>query len=308
MTRALPNAHGRASALATVPLATILRAAACGIAFVAALAGGTPGATAQAAAAGALPEAAASAGAGATMPAGSLGAGPLAASPGGGIRLEVDLGQGQGGTYGTAIRIFLLLTLISLAPALILSVTSFTRIVIVLGFLRQATGVQQLPPNQVLLGLALFLSLFTMAPVWSQVKAQALDPYEAGQLGETEAFSAAAKPIATFMLRSTSQDDIALFLNAVGTDRPATEQDIPMHVLVPAYMLSELKTAFQMGALLFFPFLVVDLIVASILMSMGMMMVPPVMVSLPIKVILFVLVDGWHLVVTSLLRSLGVSV
>jgi flagellar biosynthetic protein FliP len=231
----------------------------------------------------------------------------LATAGGGGFRLEVDLGAGQGGTYGTAIRVFLLLTLLSLAPALLLSVTSFTRIVVVLGFLRQATGVQQLPPNQVLVGLALFLSLFTMAPVWQQVKAQALDPYEAGELDEKRAFALAAEPLSEFMLRSTSEDDIALFLNAAGVQRPTSRADIPLHVLVPAYMLSELKTSFQMGALLFFPFLVVDLIVASVLMSMGMMMVPPVMVALPIKVILFVLVDGWHLVVTSLLRSLGLA-
>jgi len=142
-----------------------------------------------------------------------------------------------------------------------------------------------------------------MAPVWQQVKAQALDPYEAGELDEKQAFARAARPLSDFMLQSTSEDDLGLFLNAAGVQRPANRAEIPLHVLVPAYMLSELKTSFQMGALLFFPFLVVDLIVASVLMSMGMMMVPPVMVSLPFKLMLFVLVDGWNLLIHSLVKS-----
>ena len=205
--------------------------------------------------------------------------------------------------YASAIKIFLGLTLLTLAPALLLSVTSFTRVVVVLSLLRTAVGVQGLPPNRVLVGMALFMTMFTMSPVIQKIDANALTPYEAGEIGAKEAGSMAMAPLRRFMLAHTRMSDLELFLGLSGASRPETVEEVSVFAIVPAYMLSELKTAFQMGAMLFLPFLIIDLIVASVLMSMGMMMLPPVMVSLPIKLFVFVLADGWTLVLKSLAES-----
>lgn len=203
----------------------------------------------------------------------------------------------------TSLQILFLLTVLSLAPAMLILMTSFTRIVVVLGFVRNALASQQIPPNQVLVGLALFLTFFIMAPVWSQVNAQALQPYLAGEIDQAQALDRAAEPVRAFMLRQTREKDLALFLSVAGASRPQTQEEVPLHLLIPAFAISELKTAFQMGFVIFVPFIVIDMIVASTLMSMGMLMLPPMMVSLPFKIVLFVLVDGWYLVVRSLIVS-----
>ncbi len=235
----------------------------------------------------------------ATNPAASQGA-DGAPEPAG---LTFTLRGGKGG-YAPALKVLLLLAALSLLPSVVLVMTSFTRIIIVLSMLRQAVGVVQLPPNRVLVGLALFLTAFTMAPVLTRVYDQALAPYEAGELDELEMVSAAMVPLRTFMLHHTREDDLGLFLDMRGGPRPATPDDVPTVTLVPAYLVSELRTAFTMGAQLFIPFLVIDLVVASVLMSMGMMMLPPATISLPLKVIVFVAVDGWGLVIGSLAEGL----
>lgn len=204
---------------------------------------------------------------------------------------------------GTSLKIIAVLSALSLLPALILTATSFVRTIVVLSFIRQGIGSQETPPNQVLIGLAMFLTLFVMTPVMNEIKAQGIDPYLAGQIDEAKALENALVPLRSFMLRHTRQADLALFYNATETDLPETPDDVSMRMAVPAYIVSELTTAFQMGVIVLLPFLVVDLAVASLLMSMGMMMVPPVTISLPIKLLLFVLVDGWNLVAGSLLKS-----
>ena len=201
------------------------------------------------------------------------------------------------------IQIILLITLLSLAPALLILLTSFTRIIIVLSLLRHALSTQQMPPNQVLIGLALFLTFFVMMPVFGEINDQALQPYLKQEISQREAFDRAIGPLRTFMFKQTRQKDIALFMRAGNFARPATPDDVPTLALIPAFVISELRTAFQMGFMLFIPFLIIDMVVASVLMSMGMMMLPPVMISLPFKILLFVLVDGWHLIVQSLLTS-----
>ena len=225
---------------------------------------------------------------------------PVAPSAAPIIGVEVNT---EGSDYVAAIKIFFLMTLLSMAPAILMSVTSFTRIVIVLSLLRSAVGVQQLPPNKVILGLALFLSLFTMAPVIDVIDTSALTPYEAGEITGKEAGQRALVPLRDFMFQHTRMTDLDLFLELSGGEEPETIDDVSTYTLIPAFMLSELKTAFQMGAMMFLPFLIIDLVVASVLMSMGMMMLPPVMVSLPIKLFVFVLADGWALVVRSLAES-----
>ncbi|MGB9859300.1 MAG: flagellar type III secretion system pore protein FliP [Moorellaceae bacterium] len=201
------------------------------------------------------------------------------------------------------LRLLVLLTVLALVPALLLLTTCFTRIIVVLSFVRSALATQQVPPNQVLIGLALFLTFFIMAPVYNQVKAQALDPYLAGQISQEEALARGAKPLREFMYRQTREKDLALFVRMSGMPEPRSRDDVPLYVLIPAFVISELKTAFQMGFLIYIPFLIIDLVIASTLMAMGMFMVPPVMISLPFKLMLFVLVDGWYLVVKSLLES-----
>ena len=204
---------------------------------------------------------------------------------------------------GTSFKIIAVLSALSLLPAVILTVTSFVRTIVVLSFIRQGIGSQETPPNQVLIGLAMFLTLFVMTPVMNEIKAQGIDPYLEGKLTEVQALEKALVPLRSFMLRHTRQADLALFYNATETDLPQTPDDVSMRMAIPAYIVSELTTAFQMGVIVLLPFLVVDLAVASLLMSMGMMMVPPVTISLPLKLLLFVLVDGWNLVAGSLLKS-----
>ncbi|MFG6118266.1 MULTISPECIES: flagellar type III secretion system pore protein FliP [Thalassobacillus] len=203
----------------------------------------------------------------------------------------------------TAVRLLLLLTVLSLAPGILILMTSFTRILIVLSFVRTSLATQQMPPNQVLIGIALFLTFFIMSPTLQEVNDQALQPLFNEEITLDEAYEEAAAPMKEFMAKHTRQKDLALFMNYAQMERPDTIQDIPMTTLVPAFAISELKTAFQMGFMIFVPFLVIDMAVASVLMSMGMMMLPPVMISLPFKILLFVLVDGWYLITHSLLEG-----
>ena len=203
----------------------------------------------------------------------------------------------------TSVKMMLLLTVLSLAPAILILMTSFARIIIVLSFVRTALATQQMPPNQVLVGLALFLTFFIMAPTFQQVNDNALTPLFAEEITLEEAYEEASLPLKQFMSKHTRQKDLELFLRYNNAERPQVVEDIPLTMLVPAFALSEIKTAFQMGFMIFIPFLVIDMIVASVLMSMGMMMLPPVMISLPFKILLFVLVDGWHLIIKSLLQS-----
>ena len=203
------------------------------------------------------------------------------------------------------LQIFFVMTVISLAPSLLMMTTSFTRIVVVLSFLRSALGTQQAPSNQIVIGLSLFLTFFIMAPVWQQVNTQALQPYRASQITQEEALKRGVAPVRKFMLSQVREKDLALFISLSKLPRPKNADDIPTLTLIPAYMVSELKTAFQIGFLIFIPFLVLDMVVASVLMSMGMMMLPPVMISLPFKILLFVLVDGWGLIIGSLVKSFG---
>ena len=203
----------------------------------------------------------------------------------------------------TAIQLLLLVTVLSMAPAILVMVTSFTRIIIVLSLVRNAIGIPQLPSNQVMIGLVLFLTAFVMAPAIKQINNEAVQPYLNGTLTQQEAFNRGEAPLRTFMLKQTRQQDLGLFLKLNDTGKPETVDDVPTYVLVPAFTISELKTAFQMGFVMFVPFLIIDLIVSSALLSMGMMMLPPVIVSLPFKILLFVLVDGWYLIIGSLVGS-----
>lgn len=207
--------------------------------------------------------------------------------------------------FAAALKLLLGLAVLSLAPALLIMLTCFTRIIIILSFLRSALGTQQTPPNAVLVGLALFLTFFVMHPVWQQIDGQALKPYMAGTIRYEEAVTRAATPLHGFLLKQTREKDLGLFLTLSRSPRPQTPAAVPFRALVPAYIISELRAAFQIGFVLFIPFVVLDLIVSSVLMSLGMMMLPPVMVSLPLKVLLFVMVDGWHLITQSIVTSFG---
>ena len=220
--------------------------------------------------------------------------------------LTVDLDAGQSAP-NKAIVVVLLMTVMSIAPALLILTTSFTRIVIVLSLTRNALGVQAIPPNQVIVGLSLFLSLFIMGPTLSQMNETALQPFLKGQIGYEQAYEAGSKPLRTFMLAEVKEKELALFVKAAGDERPKTPEDVSMTALVPAFVLSEIKTAFIIGFLIFIPFLVIDVVVSSSLMSMGMMMLPPVLISLPFKLLLFVMVDGWALIVRALLSSYAPS-
>ncbi|MFF2752578.1 flagellar type III secretion system pore protein FliP [Psychrobacillus sp. NPDC058041] len=203
----------------------------------------------------------------------------------------------------TSIKLMLLLTVLSLAPSILILMTSFARIVIILSFVRTALATQQMPPNQVIVGLSLFLTFFVMAPTFQEVNEKALTPLFDEKITLEEAYENASGPFKEFMSKQTRQKDLELFLRYTEAERPESIDDIPLTVMVPAFALSEIKTAFQIGFMIFIPFLVIDMIVASILMSMGMMMLPPVMISLPFKILLFVLVDGWYLVMKSILQS-----
>lgn len=209
------------------------------------------------------------------------------------------------GDVAISLQILALLTILSLAPAILILTTAFTRIVIIFHFIRQALGTQQMPSNQILIGLALFLTFFIMGPVWKQINDTALQPYLAEEISDTAAYAAAIKPIKRFMLETTRDKDLMLFMRFASEEKPATPEDIPLQALVPAFVVSELRIAFQIGFVIYVPFLMIDMIVASILMSMGMLMLPPIMISLPFKVLLFVLVDGWYLIVTSIVTSFG---
>lgn len=201
------------------------------------------------------------------------------------------------------LQILFLMTILSLAPAILILTTAFTRIIIVLHFLRQAIGTPQMPPPQVVIGLAMFLTFFVMAPVWSKVNEQALQPYLNNKMALQEAYDKGVEPVREFMFKQTREEDLALFVKLADHDKPKARADVPTHALIPAFAISELRTGFQIGFVLFIPFLIIDMVVASVLMSMGMMMLPPMMVSLPFKLLLFILVDGWHLVVGSVINS-----
>ena len=201
------------------------------------------------------------------------------------------------------IKILAVLTVLALAPSILIMTTSFTRILVVFAFLRQAMGTQQTPPNQILVGLALFMTMFIMMPVWQKIDDTALTPYLNEQITQQVALERATAPLRDFMLKQTREDDLLLFLHAAKSEKPVNAEDTPLTVLIPSFVISELRTAFEIGFLIYIPFVVLDLVVASVLMSMGIMMLPPVMISLPLKLILFVLVDGWHLITASLLQS-----
>jgi flagellar biosynthetic protein FliP len=228
---------------------------------------------------------------------------PLSEAVAGGPSVSIDFGADGPKQTAVVIQILILLTVLSLAPALFIMVTSFTRIVIVLAFLRQALGTQSVPPNQVLLSLALFLTMFIMAPVGQAVYNNALQPLMAEQISYEDAWKKGIEPVRNFMLRQVREKDLELFITLSHVPKPDRVEDVPTQAIIPAFILSELRIAFQIGFLIYIPFLIVDMVVASILMSMGMMLLPPVVISLPFKLILFVLADGWYLVVGSMVRS-----
>jgi flagellar biosynthesis protein FliP len=225
---------------------------------------------------------------------------PAIASAAPGINLNLDSEDGE---VSTSLQLLALLTVLSLAPSILIMMTSFTRIIIVLGFVRNALGTPSMPPNQVLVGIALFLSLFVMGPTFTQINDEALQPLLEKRIDEGEAIKRAEAPIRAFMFEQVDQRDLALFTELSDGERPETRADVPTTVLIPAFVLSELKTAFEIGFLILIPFLIIDMVIASTVMSMGMVMLPPVVISLPFKVLLFVLVDGWHLVSESLVRG-----
>jgi flagellar biosynthesis protein FliP len=216
---------------------------------------------------------------------------------------SVSVNLGEGSVTGRVVQLILLITVLSLAPSILICVTSFTRFVVVLSLLRSALGTQQSPPNTVMVSLAMFLTFFVMQPTFNQAYEQGIKPLVAEQITEQEAFDKTAAPFRVFMLKHTRADDLKLFMRLSKKPAPATALETPLTVLTPAFMISELRRAFEIGFLLFIPFLIIDLVISSILMSMGMMMLPPVVISLPFKLIFFVLVDGWHLVAESLVRS-----
>lgn len=218
------------------------------------------------------------------------------------VTLGVEEAKGPGDVVVT-LEIILLLTVLSLAPALLIMLTSFTRIIVILSFLRHALSTHQMPPNQLLIGLALFLTFFIMAPVWKQVNDQALQPYLRGEISQKMAYQKGMQPIREFMMKQTREKDVALFVSIARMEKPNDPSELPNHVLIPSFIISELKTAFQIGFALYVPFLIIDIVVASVLMSMGMLMLPPIMISLPFKILLFVLVDGWQLIVRSTMLS-----
>lgn len=201
------------------------------------------------------------------------------------------------------IKLLILLTVLTLLPSIIMMMTSFVRIIVVFGFLRSAIGTQQAPPNQVLIGLALFLTFFIMTPVYNKINTTAIQPYLQNKITQEQAIETGAKPIREFMLKTTYKKDLSLFRDVSKISDTVKDQELPLYIVIPSFMISELKTAFEMGFLLYIPFMIIDLVVASVLMSMGMFMLPPVMISLPFKLLLFVMVDGWHLLVQALIIS-----
>ncbi len=221
--------------------------------------------------------------------------------------MQIGLGETNNPhQISTLIEILLVFTILSVAPAILLMMTCFTRLIVAFSFLKKALGTQTTPPNQVLVGLSLFLTLFIMTPVFKQINDTAVKPYLDEKISTEEAMTAALKPLRGFMFKQTRQKDLALFMSIAKLKKPNNKSEVPTTILIPAFMISELKTAFQIGFVLFLPFLVIDMVVSSVLLSMGMMMLPPVMISLPFKLLLFVLVDGWQLIVGSLVKSFGV--
>ncbi len=218
--------------------------------------------------------------------------------------VNIDVGSSdKPQDVAVTLQLMAVLTILSIAPSILIMTTAFIRIVVVLGFLRNAMSTQTSPPNMVIIGLALFLTFYIMAPYWSQANEYGLQPYLAGQITQEEAITNTVAPIREFMFKQTREADLAMFVNLSEAPRPNGPEDVSTFTLIPAYMISELKTAFQLGFMIYIPFIVIDMIVASTLMSMGMMMLPPVMISLPFKILLFVLVDGWHLLIKSLIIS-----
>ena len=230
------------------------------------------------------------------------GSGTASASRGPAVN-NLDLQVNGIGTISAPLQIVLLLTLISFLPAILVTMTSFTRITIIFHFLRQALGTQEMPSSQILIGLSLFLTMFIMAPVGARINELAVEPAIAGRVSVTEALALGTPPLRDFMLKQTRESDLALFIELGEIEKPDTKAELPMRVIMPAYVISELKTGFQMGFFLFVPFLLIDLVVSTTLLSMGMLQMPPAMVSLPFKVLLFVMIDGWNLVVGSIVRS-----
>ncbi len=280
----------------------LLRAVGFAAALALAVCAAAPVATAQEAPALPTPAAATPSPA-APEPSAATAAAPAPAKPSDPLRLTVNLeGSHQAGDVSVAVQIVVVMTLLTLAPSIVILMTSFTRIVIVLGFIRSALGVANAPANQIIIGLSLFLTFFIMGPVFTQMNTDAFQPYVAGKIASSEALDRASVPLKDFMLKQTRTRDIEFFLE-LGRFGPTSVKDLPMRVVVPAFVISELQTAFQMGFLIFLPFLIIDLLVSSVLMALGMMMMPPVVVSLPFKLLLFVLVDGWHIVVRSLVQS-----
>jgi flagellar biosynthetic protein FliP len=220
--------------------------------------------------------------------------------------IDLQIGGGDAASpqgLSSALQLVMLLTVLSLAPAILIMLTSFTRIIVVLSFVRSSLATNQMPPNQILIGLALFLTFFVMTPVLQEVNSNALQPLMKGEIDQQTAFTQGMDPLREFMFKQTREKDLALFVNLSHMERPRNFGDIPNYVLIPSFIISELKTAFQIGFIIFIPFLVIDMVVASALMSMGMMMLPPMMISLPFKILLFILVDGWDLVIQSLVLS-----
>ena len=214
-----------------------------------------------------------------------------------------DQAENGGNDLVLSLRILGLLTVLTLAPAIVIMFTSFTRIIIVFSIIKQALSIRNMPPNQVLIGLAIFLTIFIMAPVWQTVNTAALQPYLDEEIGLDAAYDRTEEPLRDFMFEQTDEDSIALFVKMAEIERPNNQSDIPLYVLIPAFITNEIKIAFQIGFMIYIPFLMIDMIVASILMSMGMLMLPPVIISLPFKILLFVLVDGWHLIINSLVQT-----
>jgi flagellar biosynthetic protein FliP len=220
------------------------------------------------------------------------------------LKIGIDKGE-EPGDASLLLEIVLLLTVLTVSPAILILMTSFTRVAVVLSFLRYALGTQQTPSNQIIAGMALFLTFYIMMPVWKDINDQALQPYLHEEISQQTALERAVEPVRRFMMRQTREKDLALFVAMSKMERPRNQKDIPMSVLIPAFVISELKTAFFIGFVLYVPFLIIDMVVASVLLSMGMMMLPPILISLPFKLMLFVLVDGWYLVVGSMVRSFG---
>jgi flagellar biosynthetic protein FliP len=219
-------------------------------------------------------------------------------------KIAVEVGKStKPEDVSVTLQILFLMTILSLAPAILILTTAFTRIIIVLHFLRQAIGTPQMPPAQVMVGLAMFLTFFIMAPVWSKVNDEALQPYLNEKMALQEAYDKGVVPLREFMFKHTREEDLALFVKLADHGKPKTRADVPTQALIPAFAISELRTGFQIGFVLFIPFIIVDMVIASVLMSMGMMMLPPMMISLPFKLLLFILVDGWHLIVGSVINS-----